>query len=118
MVPPTPCLAVSSDDLQADSMEASHTNVAFGYLAVLLGDLCQVDHIRYKMRGRLPNSNLKCILTAVEEFIDHHRKVDAAMFGIPGGDEEDQANSASQNTDLASSTARLQHVAIMLRAYT
>lgn len=98
-------------------MEASHTNVAFGYLAVLLGDLSQEDHIRYRMRGRLPNSSLKCVLTAVEEFIAHHRKVDAAMFGTEDDDDEDLANAAAQNPDMEASTARLQHVAIRLRAY-
>jgi len=103
-------------------MEASHTNVAFGYLAVLLGDLCQEDHIRYKMRARLPNSSLKCVLTAVEEFIDHHRKVDAAMYGVPDDDavdgEDDLPNTAAgRGPESAASTTRLQHVAVRLRAY-
>jgi len=81
---------------EADSMEESHTNVAFGYLAVMLGDLCQSDYIRYTARGRLPNSNLKSLLGAIEEFIAHHRKVDQHMqqelFGSDDGDilEEDQ----------------------------
>ncbi|KAF8538203.1 wings apart-like protein regulation of heterochromatin-domain-containing protein [Trichophaea hybrida] len=93
---------------EADSMEESHTNVAFGYLAVLLGDLCQEDHIRYKARGRLPNSNLKSLQGAIEEFIAHHRKVDEHMFGV----EEDDSPGPQ-----AEFTARLQDVMVRLRAY-
>jgi hypothetical protein len=95
-------------------MEESHTNVAFGYLAVLLGDLCQEDHIRYNARGRLPNSSLNCLLDAIGEFIAHHRKVDEHMFGT--ADDEDQDSSFDgDNSDF---TARLQDVMVRLRAYT
>ncbi|KAF8249477.1 hypothetical protein K440DRAFT_621548 [Wilcoxina mikolae CBS 423.85] len=94
---------------EADSMEESHTNVAFGYLAVLLGDLCQEDHIRYKARGRLPNSSLKLLQGAIEEFIAHHRKVDEHMFGV---EEEDDGPGPQ-----AEFTARLQDVMVRLRAY-
>jgi hypothetical protein len=92
-------------------MEESHTNVAFGYLAVLLGDLCQEDHIRYKARGRLPNSSLKSLLGAIEEFIAHHRKVDEHMFGVE--EDEDDGGPGPQ----AEFTARLQDVMVRLRAY-
>lgn len=100
-------------------MEETQSNVAFGYLAVLLGDLCQEDHIRYKARGRLPNSDLKSLLGAIEEFIAHHRKVDEHMFGVEeeefGGDEKQQET--GQHAPVAEFTGRLQEVMMRLRAY-
>ena len=86
-------------------MEESHTNVAFGYLAVLLGDLCQEDHIRYKARAKLPNCSLKPLLSAVEEFVAHHRVVDS------------QQDEPVQPDPQAEFTTRLQGVVVRLRAY-
>ena len=97
--------------IQADSMEESHTNVAFGYLAVLLGDLCQEDHIRYKARAKLPNSSLKSLLSAVEEFVAHHRVVDSQQ--ATEGFEDVPMQPGSQ----AQFTTRLQDVVVRLRAY-
>ena len=104
-------------------MEESHTNVAFGYLAVLLGDLCQEDHIRYKARGRLPNSSLKCLLAAIEEFIAHHRKVDADMLAVDEEDEDEfkfdyeEDKPPVESEKLIEFTTKLQHVMVRLRAY-
>lgn len=60
-------------------MEESQTLVGFGYLSVLLGNLCQDDHIRYKVCLQLPNSSILSLLGAMEEFVAHHRKVDMML---------------------------------------
>ncbi|KAI5796992.1 wings apart-like protein regulation of heterochromatin-domain-containing protein [Pyronema domesticum] len=74
-------LSHHSRTIDAASIEESHTNVAFGYLTILLGTLCQDDHIRYHMRAKLPNGGIKLLLGAVEEFIRHHRRVDREIMG-------------------------------------
>ncbi|KAK3080724.1 hypothetical protein LTS18_013761 [Coniosporium uncinatum] len=70
---------------EADSLESSHINVAHGYLAVLLGNLCQNDEVRREVRRQLPGQRLDGLVEAVEEFILYHRKVD--MEGSFEGEE-------------------------------
>ncbi|KAL0262256.1 hypothetical protein SLS55_003695 [Diplodia seriata] len=65
---------------QADSMEESQSSVAYGYLAVLLGNLCQTWVVREKVRARLPGQRLDVLIHAVEEFIFVHQKVDKEAF--------------------------------------
>ncbi|KAF4543553.1 Wings apart-like protein [Lasiodiplodia theobromae] len=65
---------------QADSMEESQSSVAYGYLAVLLGNLCQTWAVREKVRARLPQQRLDVLIHAVEEFIFVHQKVDKEEF--------------------------------------
>ncbi|OJD38872.1 wings apart-like protein [Diplodia corticola] len=65
---------------QADSMEESQSSVAYGYLAVLLGNLCQNWAVREKVRARLPHQRLDVLIHAVEEFIFVHQKVDKEAF--------------------------------------
>ncbi|KAK4987462.1 hypothetical protein LTR50_004594 [Elasticomyces elasticus] len=71
---------------EADSMEESVTNVALGYLAVLLGNLCQNEGVRAFIRDRLPDRKLGLLVSAVEEFIQFHQTVDkhAAFEGEEG----------------------------------
>ncbi|OCK95230.1 uncharacterized protein K441DRAFT_634773 [Cenococcum geophilum 1.58] len=72
---------------QADSMEESQSNVAYGYLSVLLGNLCQNDQVLRKIQSKLPNRRLDILINAVEEFIQYHQKVDRDMFdGDEGGE--------------------------------
>ncbi|OCL03855.1 hypothetical protein AOQ84DRAFT_347041 [Glonium stellatum] len=72
---------------QADSMEESQSNVAYGYLSVLLGNLCQNDQVLRKIRSKIPNRRLDVLINAVEEFIQYHQKVDRDMFdGEEGGE--------------------------------
>ena len=71
---------------QADSMEESQSNVAFGYLSVLLGSLCQNSDIRELLRSKLPGRTLQPLVYAVDEFIQHHRKVDDLYDGESGSD--------------------------------
>ncbi|KAL7266172.1 hypothetical protein RUND412_011291 [Rhizina undulata] len=78
---------------EANSMEESQSNVAFGYLAILLGNLCLSTGIRNRVELKMPKGNLDPLFTAIEEFISHHHMVDA------GNDDEDGT--------LAAFTARL-----------
>ncbi|KAH0556959.1 hypothetical protein GP486_005255 [Trichoglossum hirsutum] len=71
---------------EADSMEESQSNVAFGYLSVLLGSLCQNSDIRELLRSKLPGGTLQPLVSAVDEFIQHHRKVDDLYDGDDRGD--------------------------------
>ncbi|KAI9785031.1 MAG: hypothetical protein M1839_001228 [Geoglossum umbratile] len=73
---------------EADSMEESQSNVAFGYLSVLLGSLCQNSDIRKLLRSKLPGGTLQPLAYAVDEFIQHHRKVDDLYDGESGSDSE------------------------------
>lgn len=65
---------------EADSVEQSHGNVAHGYLAVLLGNLCQSQSARDKVRSILPGQKLEVLIAAVEEFVQLHKKVDSQSF--------------------------------------
>lgn len=61
---------------EADSLAASSVNVAHGYLAVLLGHLCQNGQVRNHVRSKLPIGSLSSLSMAVEEFIVHHKEAD------------------------------------------
>lgn len=65
---------------EAESMEQSHGNVAHGYLAVLLGNLCQNKSTRAQVTSILPGQKLELLITAVEEFVHYHKKVDSQTF--------------------------------------
>ncbi|CAZ81421.1 unnamed protein product [Tuber melanosporum] len=69
-------LARFSKTEDADSLEESQSNVGFGYLAILLGNLCQDTEIRIAVRNQLPNKSLNILYESMEVFIAHHRKVD------------------------------------------
>lgn len=58
------------------SEEETSFNVAFGYLSVLLSNLCINGVIREQVRSRLQGGTLKQLLDAVEEFLHYHRQVD------------------------------------------
>jgi len=64
-----------------DSLSGSHANVAYGYLAVLLGNLCSSDQIRKEIQSRLPDDRIEVLIEAVEEFIAHHKVVDRREQG-------------------------------------
>jgi len=61
---------------QAESEAEARLNVAFGYLTVLLGNLCLNDTIRQAVRMRLPGQKVDMLLDAVGEFIHYNEKVD------------------------------------------
>ncbi|KAG8623715.1 hypothetical protein KVT40_008691 [Elsinoe batatas] len=67
---------------QADSMEESRGNVAYGYLAVLLGNLCLNDKVKAVISRQM--GGLEGLIGAVEEFLGYHRRVDDGQEGWEG----------------------------------
>lgn len=66
--------------LEAESVEDGVTNVAFGYLAVVLANLCRDREARQLIASKLPGKKLDTLVEAVHEFVVHHQKVDALNF--------------------------------------
>ena len=66
--------------LDAESVEESISNVTFGYLAVMLANLCQNKDTKDFIASKLPGQNLGMLIEAVEEFVRHHQKVDTMNF--------------------------------------
>lgn len=63
--------------LEAESVEESAENVAFGYLAVMLANVCQDASAKAVVKGLLPKQKLDVLVEGVEEFVRHHQRVDA-----------------------------------------
>jgi len=61
---------------EADSVEETIQNVAFGYLSVLLGFLSLLPDIEQRLRSRQPTKSLRPLLGSIEEFISHNKTVD------------------------------------------
>ncbi|KAK5685612.1 hypothetical protein LTR17_027076 [Elasticomyces elasticus] len=57
----------------AESLSESSSNVAVGYLAVALTNLCQSEEIRVFIVSKL---SLSVLMSAVSEFVEHHSMVD------------------------------------------
>ncbi|KAH9909814.1 hypothetical protein F4778DRAFT_17706 [Xylariomycetidae sp. FL2044] len=64
---------------EADSMEKSHLNVAFGYLSVLLGYLALYAPVRQKLRSGHSSRSIGPLIDSIREFIAHYKKVENAM---------------------------------------
>jgi len=64
----------------AESIQASQTNVAYGYLAVLLGNLCLSTGVRRAVQRYMPDGSLEPLVDAVGEFILFNQKVDTEAF--------------------------------------
>ncbi|KAF7189245.1 hypothetical protein HII31_09398 [Pseudocercospora fuligena] len=62
--------------LDAESEEDAVANVAYGYLAVALANLCRSKSAKQIIASKLPGNNLSTLVIAVEEFVAHHQKVD------------------------------------------
>lgn len=60
-------------------MVQTHSNVAFGYLSILLGTLCLDGDIRASVKGSIGLQGLERILSTVDEFLLYHRKVDEEL---------------------------------------
>lgn len=63
---------------QAQSVEETEANVGWGYLSILLGELCRDDHVRYRVRSQL-NGGLTPLVEAIEEFIAYNKTVDGVL---------------------------------------
>ncbi|KAI5862844.1 hypothetical protein GGS23DRAFT_71163 [Durotheca rogersii] len=83
---------------EADSMETSHLNVAFGYLSVLLGYLALYAPVRQKIRSGHSTRSIEPLLDSIREFIIHHRKVESADVGEDGT--QDQSGYTERLQDL------------------
>ncbi|PPJ50718.1 hypothetical protein CBER1_08098 [Cercospora berteroae] len=72
---------------EAETEEETAANVAYGYLAVVLAILCRNRDAKSIIADNLPRKNLDSLIEAVDEFIEHHRRVDKLTFGgEEGGD--------------------------------
>ncbi|KAK0328787.1 hypothetical protein LTR82_000720 [Friedmanniomyces endolithicus] len=70
----------------ASSLTASSHNVAIGYLAVALANLCQDGPAREYIASKLPGGGLGVLVEGVEEFVQHHQCADREMeAGGEGG---------------------------------
>jgi hypothetical protein len=63
--------------LEADSVEQVEANVVYGYLAIMLANICQDGEARKFVRSLLPGGKLDVLVSAVEEFVQHHEKAGA-----------------------------------------
>ncbi|GIZ47342.1 hypothetical protein CKM354_001043600 [Cercospora kikuchii] len=66
---------------EAETEEETAANVAYGYLAVVLAILCRNRDAKSIIADNLPRKNLDNLIEAVDEFIEHHRRVDKLTFG-------------------------------------
>ncbi|KAI0457833.1 wings apart-like protein regulation of heterochromatin-domain-containing protein [Xylaria acuta] len=71
---------------EADSMEKSHLNVAFGYLSVLLGYLSLHGPVRYKLIHSHSAKSIGPLVGSIREFIAHYEQVENAMSESDNGD--------------------------------
>jgi hypothetical protein len=73
---------------EALTEEAVVANVAHGYLAVVLANLCRDAGAREVIAAQLPGNNgLSILVAAVEEFVMYHQKVDMVNFNDDTGAE-------------------------------
>lgn len=77
------------------SEEETGTNVAFGYLAVLLSYICTNKIARVYVCSRLERGNLDQLLGAVKEFLQYHNKIDREIYDS-GGDVDPTAAFSSR----------------------
>ncbi|PGH16906.1 hypothetical protein AJ80_05050 [Polytolypa hystricis UAMH7299] len=64
---------------EAHSVVQTQSNVAFGYISVLLSTLSLDDDVRSGLKGALPGKNLHTLFATVEEFLQYHRKVEEEL---------------------------------------
>ncbi|KAJ8130435.1 hypothetical protein O1611_g3194 [Lasiodiplodia mahajangana] len=64
---------------EADSMEKTHLNVAFGYLSVLLGYLGLHKPIRQKLKSSHSARSIGPLIGSIREFIAHYEQVENAI---------------------------------------
>jgi len=66
---------------ETDSLEQSQINVAYGYLAIVLGNLCQNAVLRDHVRSQLPGKSLDSLVAVIEEFASHSQKMEELEDG-------------------------------------
>lgn len=75
MLPIAVSLLITDAD-QASSVEQTSSLVAFGYLSVLLCNVCMEQQIRLLVRRLLKGGTLQPLLLFVEEFLEHFRRAE------------------------------------------
>lgn len=71
--------------IEAESVEQGATNVAYGYLAVVLANLCRNREAKAFIASKLPGKNLSALVDGLAEFVLQHQKVDTiALEGEEG----------------------------------
>ncbi|QDS70531.1 hypothetical protein FKW77_010326 [Venturia effusa] len=74
---------------KADSVEEGQINVAFGYHAFMLGNLCQNERVREVVRRQLPGKRLTLLRDEMQGFTNLHRRMDKVRLqGEEGEDLE------------------------------
>lgn len=86
---------------QADSVVQTHSNVAFGYLSILLCTLCLDPEAYSVVKNSMKGTGLTKVLATVEEFLHYHRKVDEEL---------------QQSQSVKEFTGRLQRILNQIRA--
>lgn len=70
---------------EADSMEGTHFNVAFGYLAVLLSTISLHPEARSHICSKLPGRTLAPVKDVAIEFLQYHQQVDSQLSEVDEG---------------------------------
>jgi hypothetical protein len=70
-------------------MEEVESNIPFGYLAVLLGNLCKEDAIKSQVKDRLPSKSLNPLIDTISEFLKHHQTVENQTVNSDNGNTQD-----------------------------
>ncbi|KAL1886350.1 hypothetical protein Plec18167_000280 [Paecilomyces lecythidis] len=91
---------------EADSVVQTHSNVAFGYLSILLCTLSLDENVRTHLKHSLRGNGLARVLATAEEFLQYHRKVEDELRSL--GEEQDQVTGF---------TSRLQGLVERIRRY-
>ncbi|EGE04126.1 hypothetical protein TEQG_03158 [Trichophyton equinum CBS 127.97] len=73
---------------EADSVVQTHSNVAFGYLSVLLCTASLDDEARSYLRSTIQPRTFERLLGTVEEFLHYHRKVEDELHDARGDAED------------------------------
>ncbi|KAJ3573508.1 hypothetical protein NPX13_g4673 [Xylaria arbuscula] len=71
---------------EADSMEKTHLNVAFGYLSILLGYLALHRPVREKLKTSHSAKSIGPLIGSIREFIAHYEQVENAISESQDGD--------------------------------
>lgn len=74
----------SKNAAEVSSLEETSSNVAFGWVSVLLGWLCLNPAIKARIDSRLPGNSLKQLLDAIDEFLQYHRRIDQVIIRADG----------------------------------
>ena len=70
-------------------MEEVESNIPFGYLAVLLGNLCKDESIISQVKYQLPGKSLNPLIDTISEFLNHHQTVENQTVGSEDSSPQD-----------------------------